>query len=536
MTEVQEHLFSLLQEFDDICREHAIPYYLDGGTAIGAIRHRGFLPWDDDIDILLTRDSYQKLKQVIEDNPRPDRILVDQLNNEKYTMVYARYCDLTSTCILRTSMMDQFKSGIFLDVLILDPVPDTPEAVREYFDILHGYAEYLNPFYYDTIIGDNEWYVKFCDLGKREGRQAVYDYVKKRIFSYPDEDGMTYVDRFDDAQYIYSRKTMGTPRYVLFEGMMLPVASEPEDFLRSHYGDHWDIIPDNTNVQTHNVVINVDIPYEQFRDSYLYLINKDAEIQNYYKLHDMRIQRHQMTAQIDIKNYTTASQLYATMLSVKEEKAERSMLEMLRERDYAGVRAFLGNYYAMQLHRWYMRYQVFVPVKDDALYCALYVLLTEGDYAAADKILNLRKATGETLSPRLELLDGWIADIRRIIRRLEKRDAEAALILAEQGMENVPDVPDFVEGAIRARAMLLREESEAAALLEMIRSQSETVLKRDRVCGVENMLVFRYGAEEEKKQAETTLRFLMEKSSNGVLRLEIKDFFDSLETEGDAVK
>lgn len=529
MTEIQAQLLTLLEELDGICREHDIPYYLDGGSLLGAVRHRGFLPWDDDVDIVLRREDFKRLRRILTEQPLPGRVLEDVHSNEKYTMVYARYCDITGTGILRTSMLDQFKSGVFIDIFVLDPIPDTQQFKREYFEILGGYAEYLNPYYYDTIVGDNEWYDKLRKLGVQDGKQAVHDFVEKRLFQYPDEEGMTYAFRFDLQHFIYSRETIGTPRRVLYEGRMLPIVSEPEDYLRIHYGDHWDIIPEDKNVETHNVAINVDVPYEQFRDSYLFLIDKDTEVQNYHKLHDTRIQRHHMTEAIDIKSYTTTAQLYSNMLSARKNRAERSLLEMLKERDYPGIRAFLGNYYTIQLHRWYMRYQVFVPIEDDLLYCALYVLLTEGEYSIADKVLNLRKATGEPLNPLLEKLNGIIGDIRQTVRLLEKGEVEAALALAERGMENEPDIPEYIEGAIRARAMLLREESDAKALLEMIRSQPEIILRRDRVCGVENMLTFRYGGEKERQQSEEILKSLMANSPNGMLRLEIQDFFDSLQ-------
>lgn len=524
MTDVQERLFLLLKEFDEICRKHDIPYYLDGGTTIGAVRHRGFLPWDDDIDILLTRDNYYKLKDVLEKHPQKDRVLEDHLSNDDYTMVYARYCDLTSTCILRTSMMDQFRSGIFLDILILDPVPDTKEDVRRYFEILDGYAEYLNPFYYDTIIGNNEWYDKFCELGKEKGKRAVYEYVEKLIFSYPDQDGMTYCDRFDDVRYVYSRKTMGKPKRIPFEGELMPVAEEPEDFLRSHYGDHWDIIPPHTEEGSHNVVIDVDVPYREFVNSYLYMVDRDREIEKYRELHDLRIRARRMTEKIDAKNYATSTKAFANMLSLRAKRMEPSLLTLLERGMFDEVRAFLSNYYAMQLHKWYMRYGIFVPVEDQVLYCALYVMMTDGDFSKADKILDLRREEPEPLSGELERLAGWIEDIRSVTRALEKRDAVRALALSEKGMAEAPGVPEFAEGYFRARAMLLRGREEAASLLEELRGQPEAVRSRDRVRAVESGL--RYGFGDDKEQAEAELLELMQTSSNGMLRLALGDFFD----------
>ena len=64
----QETIFNLLQEFDEISKKYGIDYFIAAGTALGAIRHRGFLPWDDDMDIYLTRDNWNKLKGLVEND------------------------------------------------------------------------------------------------------------------------------------------------------------------------------------------------------------------------------------------------------------------------------------------------------------------------------------------------------------------------------------------------------------------------------------------------------------------------------------
>ena len=66
MIEMQVGLLTLLKEFDAICRKHDITYYLEGGSLLGAVRHKGFLPWDDDVDLSMTRDNFQKLLAVID--------------------------------------------------------------------------------------------------------------------------------------------------------------------------------------------------------------------------------------------------------------------------------------------------------------------------------------------------------------------------------------------------------------------------------------------------------------------------------------
>lgn len=75
MNELQQRLYGLLKEVDGICKRNDITYYLAGGAALGAIRGGGFLPWDDDIDLYITRKNWDRLVEVMEKEELEDRLL-----------------------------------------------------------------------------------------------------------------------------------------------------------------------------------------------------------------------------------------------------------------------------------------------------------------------------------------------------------------------------------------------------------------------------------------------------------------------------
>ena len=77
---IKEVELMILKDFIEICEKNDIEYYLIYGTQIGAVRHQGFIPWDDDIDVILFREDYEKFLKVMEENP-----------NEKYTIFDSRY-------------------------------------------------------------------------------------------------------------------------------------------------------------------------------------------------------------------------------------------------------------------------------------------------------------------------------------------------------------------------------------------------------------------------------------------------------------
>lgn len=121
----KELLLNLLDAFVDICSQNNYTYYFNGGTVLGAVRHKGFIPWDDDIDVYLFRDDYEKIQQL------PDSIWPNnmQLSSYRRTENY-RYdflkLELTDTTIIER-LYPVYVGGVFLDIFPLDILPNKNE-------------------------------------------------------------------------------------------------------------------------------------------------------------------------------------------------------------------------------------------------------------------------------------------------------------------------------------------------------------------------------------------------------------------------
>ena len=131
MTEIQTKILSLLEEVDTICRENGIEYYLEGGAILGALRHGGFLPWDDDSDITMTRSNWEKFREVFFRDKPKDRALESPELNPMYPTNTVRYIDTTTTSIWRSLMYDVCACGVFVDIFILEDAPDDEEKLEQ---------------------------------------------------------------------------------------------------------------------------------------------------------------------------------------------------------------------------------------------------------------------------------------------------------------------------------------------------------------------------------------------------------------------
>ncbi len=124
LNDQQIRLTEMLFQFDEFCRKHNITYYLAYGTLIGAIRHGQMIPWDDDIDILLKRDEYEKLLQYSSINNEID-IVSYKTNKQKYyhPFSHANLIDNTTKRISHQTKVET-NQGLFIDLFPLDNIPD----------------------------------------------------------------------------------------------------------------------------------------------------------------------------------------------------------------------------------------------------------------------------------------------------------------------------------------------------------------------------------------------------------------------------
>lgn len=127
-------LLDLLCEFDRVCKKHNLQYTLDSGTLLGAVRHKGFIPWDNDIDVIMTRSEYNKLCQIAQTEFTHPYFWQNNQTDIGSLRRHGQLRNSETTYILTDEMCDgkplfTFNQGVFLDVFILDEVPDDKDTL-----------------------------------------------------------------------------------------------------------------------------------------------------------------------------------------------------------------------------------------------------------------------------------------------------------------------------------------------------------------------------------------------------------------------
>lgn len=132
--QLQQTQLEIMDEIHRICIEHHVPYYMVGGTGIGAVRHQGFIPWDVDIDIAMLRKDYDRFKELCQTALNSKYKYWDYQNTPGYIRPHAL---ISKRGTKLSTVYDAFNSrvmdfGIFVDVLPLDNAPDIPEERRRH--------------------------------------------------------------------------------------------------------------------------------------------------------------------------------------------------------------------------------------------------------------------------------------------------------------------------------------------------------------------------------------------------------------------
>lgn len=114
----------LLQKFVEVCEKHSFSYFMDGGTLLGAVRHRGFIPWDDDADVIMPRSDYNRLWEVAAEEFTEPYFFQTTLSEDGFFRAHAQLRNSMTTGFIEDDRKKSVNKGIFIDIFVLDNIPD----------------------------------------------------------------------------------------------------------------------------------------------------------------------------------------------------------------------------------------------------------------------------------------------------------------------------------------------------------------------------------------------------------------------------
>lgn len=405
MTEIQGRILLLLSEIDEICRKYNIEYYLEGGSVLGAIRHGGFLPWDDDADLAMTRKNWEKFRLAMEKESPPQRVLESPEDNPEYPTVTMRYVDTSTTRLWRSLMLDICACGVAIDIFVLEGAPDDKQALKTMENNLIDYCEFVNRYYRISSLGDSARYKHLKWLRRFLGRRHVAGWLNQRLLQYDEDQCNRYLMRWGFRFQVYDKSIFGKPVYVPFETLLLPVPERVYEYLDYQYGVDWYMVPEEDHIDTHDTVLDMSVSYKDYVKKYMPLINKHQAmtINQRYKDLEMEVLPYSQAYHRHIYSVTAnaVAQLTNRTCRANEEHLELWFYNVSPEADEHLDQLF-GNYLEKQLNEWFLFFRVFVPLEDPYLSKLLSYLFRRGALRKVEKIMEIRREQKDPLTWELQ--------------------------------------------------------------------------------------------------------------------------------------
>lgn len=238
--DVQTKILEIMKYVDYVCRKNKITYFIMGGTALGAVRHGGFIPWDDDLDIFMTYEEFLKLKDAFT-NENNSKFVIQEWRSIPQYMRYAKVRMNGTTFIEKQFLNDpNLHQGIYIDIMILHKVPNNYFIQKlVYYEskyvTLHGLSQThwepkskLQALALKSLkILPSNWMAKVC-------YKRIYKYDKlKENFSY-----CYWITKANFKGGLFDKSFFETPLEIKFEDSYFYGPSRIKDYLAYRYGDY----------------------------------------------------------------------------------------------------------------------------------------------------------------------------------------------------------------------------------------------------------------------------------------------------------
>ena len=258
-------ILNLARIFSEICERHHLRYFMVGGTMLGAIRHKGFIPWDDDMDVAMPRPDYEKFLDIVRGELPEGYGFLNYKQDADYLRYFSRIVD-ERVRVTNGSNTEAIVENAWLDIFPLDGMPRTAPGRTIHFWHLTAWRFFYHASCFKQLVnlhrpGRPRYQQMLIDFVHRTGIGSNLDTKKlmrrmeRLLMKYP-YDSATYMISFFGAymtREIVDKRLLGTGKKYPFETLMLRGPERYDEFLRHFFGDYM-TPPKDADKDKHNIL------------------------------------------------------------------------------------------------------------------------------------------------------------------------------------------------------------------------------------------------------------------------------------------
>ncbi len=272
LRQIQLKSLEILKVFKKFCDDNDLLFYFCGGCCIGTIRHKGFIPWDDDIDVFMPRRDYQKLQILWNDKMRDTHYKLCQSNKNEFVRSLITYiCDENTTFIKQRQKDLDICHGIRLEIIPLDGCPSSKvqRKIQMIWALIRQLFLNQEPFLskgkgLQILSQIALWFFPTWKL-----RYKIAKFAENQMSKYKIEDCDKITELCTRYEYMineYPKEAFESATYKEFEGEEMPIPIGYDTYLKMAFGNYMELPPEEKQIPKHDAVrIDVNQSYKVYR-------------------------------------------------------------------------------------------------------------------------------------------------------------------------------------------------------------------------------------------------------------------------------